>query len=135
MTPGPDTYRVEVGGRVWLCKLLTPSEAVAAHVAAHLPVVSRPDPSGLPPVEPPPPTDDEVMHRTALMEVMICAVVRGAGKVGGELRPVRLSRTEHDPAAGVWGLARLPPGDYNALVEGYGRALGGLADELATFLG
>lgn len=134
MTPA-DGYAVEVGGRVWWCKLLTPSEAVAAHVAAHLPVVTRPDPAGLPPAEPPPPTEEEILQRTALMEVMICAVVRGVAKPGGEVKPVRLSRTEHDPMTGVWGLSRLPPGDYNALVEGYGRALGGLADELASFLG
>ena len=128
-------YVVEVGGRAWLCRLLSPSEAVAAHVAAHLPVVSRPDTSGAPPAEPPPPTEEEILHRTALMEVMVCAVVRGVQKADGTVKPVTLSRDQHDPAAGVWHIARLPPGDYNALVEGYGRALGGLADELASFLG
>ena len=128
-------YVVEVGGRTWYCRLLAPSEAVAAHVAAHLPIVSRPDTSGAPPADPPPATDEEIVQRTKLMEVMICAVVYGARKMNGTVKPVTISRNQHDPAAGVWHVARLPPGDYNALVEGYGRALGGLADELASFLG
>jgi len=130
-----DGYVVEVGGRAWVCKLLTPSEAVSAHVAAHLPLVTRPDTSGAPPADPPPPTEEEILHRTALMEVMVCAVVKGVRKADGTVKAVTLSRDTHAPQDGVWGLSHLPPGDYNALVDGYGKALGGLADELATFLG
>lgn len=136
MTPGPHGYEVTAPSGVrYLCRLLTPSQAVEAHIAADLPIVSRPDPAGLPPAEPPPPTPEEVVSRSRAMEAMVCAVVVGMAKAGGEWRAVTLSPTAHDPAAGVFGLSRLPPLDYTAIVNAYGERLGGLADELASFLG
>jgi hypothetical protein len=130
------TYTVEApSGFVYVCRLLTPSQAVEAHIAAELPIVSRPDTSGLPPAESPPPTPEEVVARSRAMEAMVCAVVVAIGKPGAEPKPVKLSASAHDPAAGVFGLSRLPPLDYTALVNGYGERLGGLADELGSFLG